>query len=148
MNATQPNGDGAWRQSCYAQRMFRFLSMFGRSAELNALDEALRDYGVHPLQVPDAVKLTVVRLCKREAASGGQSQAVIPAEAAQLFTYCMLGREAFIESNGVQVADRAEDRVEAAIAVGDTFDAKLILLALQAGLIAPEFAERIDVDDS
>lgn len=121
--------------------------MFGRSAALNALDEALRDYGVHPLLVPDAVKLTVVRLCKREAEPHGQSRTVTSGEAAQLFTYCMLGRETFIESNGVRVAYRAEDRMDAAIAAGDTFDAKLILLALHAGLIAQEFAERIDVDD-
>lgn len=127
--------------------MFRFFSLFGRSAALIALDEALRNCGVHPLLVPEAVKLTVVRLCKREAAPDGESQMHIHAEAARLFAYCMLGRETFIESNGVRAADRADDRVEAAIAAGDTVDAKLILLAVHAGLIAPEFDERVDVGD-
>jgi hypothetical protein len=127
--------------------MFRFFNMFGRSAALNALDESLRDYGVHPLLVPDAVKLTMVRLYQREAAAGRGSAAAAHAEAAQLFAYCMLGRDTFIDSNGVRVADRAEYRVEAAIAGGYTLDAKLILLALHSGLIAPEFSERIEVDD-
>jgi hypothetical protein len=127
--------------------MFRFFSMFGRSAALNALDEALRDHGVHPILVPDAVKLTVVRLVKRHAGAGDGSRTGLYADAAALFAYCMLGREAFIESNGLRVADRADDRTEAAIVAGDTLDAKLILLALHAGLIAPEFSDRIDVDD-
>lgn len=126
--------------------MLRFFSMFGRSAALIALDEALRDYGVHPLLVPDAVKLTMLRLHKRVVAAGGGAPAAAHAEAAQLFAYCMLGREGFIDSNGVRVADRADDRMEAAIAAGDTLDAKLILLALHAGLMAPEFAERFEVD--
>lgn len=127
--------------------MFRFFNMFGRSAALNALDESLRDYGVHPLLVPDAVKLTMVRLYQREAGAGRGSPAAAHAEAAQLFAYCMLGRDTFIDSNGVRVADRAEYRVEAAIAGGYTLDAKLILLALHSGLIAPEFSERIEADD-
>ena len=127
--------------------MFRFFNMFGRSAALNALDESLKDYGVHPLIVPDAVKLTVLRLHKSEAAQGSGSRASEYAEAAQLFAYCMLGRDTFIDSNGVLAADEADYRLEAAIAAGDTLDARLILLALHSGLIAPEFAERIEVDD-
>lgn len=127
--------------------MLRLFSMFGQSAALNALDESLRDYGVHPLLVPDAVKLTIVRLYKREAAPAGGAKGAAYAEAAQLFAFCMLGRDTFIENNGVLVADRADYRVEAAIAAGETLDAKLILLALHSGLIAPEFAERLDVED-
>jgi len=140
-------GDGAEPGICYGLPVFRFFQMFGRPAALNALDESLRDYGVHPLLVPDAVKLTVLRLHRREAGSGGGSPAPACTDAAQLFAYCMLGRDTFIESNGARVADRAEDRMEAAIAAGDSLDAKLILLALHAGLIAPEFAGRIEVDD-
>jgi len=60
----------------------------------------------------------------------------------------MLGRAPFIESNDIPAADRAEDRIEAAIAAGDSADAKLILLALHSGLITAEIAEQFDVGDN
>jgi hypothetical protein len=141
------NGDGAGQKTCYVIGMLRFFNIFGRSAAQNALDEALRDYGVHPLLVPDAVKLTVLRLHKREMRRGGESASATYSEAAQLFAYCMLGRDTFIESNGLLVADLVDDRLEAAIAAGDTPDAKLILLAVHAGLTATDITARIDVED-
>jgi len=127
--------------------MFRLFNLFGRSAALNTLDMALRESGVHPVLVPEAVKLTVLRLHKQEAASGARAAEAAYGKAAELFAYCMLGREHFIESNSVFAADRAEGRVEAAIASGDSLDAQIILLALHAGLLAPEIADRFDVED-
>lgn len=124
--------------------MFGILSLFGRSAALIALDDALRASGVHPALVPEAVKITVVRLHKRGAA-GGRTPAL--RDVAALLAYCGLGREDFAERNGADAADRAERRLEAAIAAGDSFDAKLILLALHADVVAPEIAERIEVED-
>jgi len=125
--------------------MFRLFGLFGKSAAMNALDDALRASGVHPVLVPEAVKLTVIRLQKREAAAGPPDLAL--GEAAELLAFCILGRDPFVENNGVRPADRAERRVEAAIAAGDSFDARLILLALHAGLIAPDIADRIEVED-
>jgi len=125
--------------------MFRLFSIFGKSAAMNAIDDALRASGVHPLLVPEAVKLTVIRILKREAAAGPLDAAF--GEAAELLAYCILGCDPFIESNGVRAADLVEQRVEAAIAAGDSRDAKLILLALHAGLVAPEIADRIDAED-
>ena len=124
--------------------MLRLFSLFGKSAAINALDDALRVSGVHPLLVPEAVKLTVVKLLKRHA-TGLQEAA--PGEAAELLALCILGRETFVECNGLDAADRTEQRVERAIAAGDSLDAKLILLALHAGVIAPDIADRIDVED-
>ena len=124
--------------------MLRFFNLFGQSTALNALDDALRAAGLHPVLVPDAVKLTVIRLHKEEARARGPDAAY--GEAAQLLAYCMHGRETFIESNGTHAADRAEHRLEVAIDAGDSLDAKLVLLALHSALIAPEVAERFDIE--
>ncbi len=127
--------------------MFNLFNMFGRSAALNALDEKLRASGLHPLLVPEAVKLTLMRLHKEEEASGVIARDAAYGEAARLLAYCMLGRDSFIESNSLHAADRAEHRVETAIDTGDFPDAKLILLALHSGVIDPEIADRFDVED-
>lgn len=125
--------------------MLRLFSLFGRSAAQNALDDALRAAGVHPLLVPEAVKITVLRLHRR-AGRGAATEADL-AGAAELLAWCLLGREAFVESNGARAADAVEQRVEAAIAAGDSFDARLILLALHAGVVAPEVADRLEIDE-
>ncbi len=125
--------------------MLRLFSLFGKSAAVNALDDSLRAAGVHPLLVPEAVKLTVIRLLKREGSAAPQDARFGPA--AELLAFCILGREPFVECNGARAADRADQRLEAAIAAGDSVDARLILLALHAGLIAPDIADRIDVED-
>ncbi|TQE92119.1 MAG: hypothetical protein FKY71_19960 [Spiribacter salinus] len=126
--------------------MFRLFDMLGPSAAIRALDDALRASGVHPLLVPESVKLTVIKLNKRD--GGSRNQDVAFAEASQLLAYCMLGHEQFAESNSVKDADRVDLRVETALGEGDTLDAKLILLALHVGLMAPEIADRIDLDEA
>ena len=47
--------------------MLRLFDMLGRSAAMRALEDALRESGVHPLLVPDPVKLTVIKLNKKHA---------------------------------------------------------------------------------
>lgn len=126
--------------------MFRFFNIFGQSAALNALDDALRASGVHPILMPEPVKLTVTRLLKRDVGPARPLEAAF-ADAAQLLAYCMLGSETYAESNGVSAAGRAEQRLEEAITAGGSLDAKLILLVLHAGLIAPEIADRVEADE-
>lgn len=126
--------------------MFNLFNVFGRSTELNELDEALRASGLHPLLVPEAVKLTLLRLHKKEERSGAKARDVAFIEPAQLFAYCMLGRDMFIDSNSTHAADRIERRLETAVDEDDSPDAKLILLALHSGLIASEVADRFDVE--
>ena len=120
--------------------MFRLFSIFGKSAAMVALDEALRAYGVHPLLVPEAVKLTLLKMHRRV------PEAPV-AESAALLGYCLLGAEAFAETCGAREAGQVEARVEAAIAAGDSLDAKVILLALHAGLVAPDIAERFEIEE-
>jgi hypothetical protein len=126
--------------------MLRLFDMLGPSAAIRGLDDALRASGVHPLLVPESVKLTVIKLNKKHA--GARKQDVAFAEASQLLAYCMLGHEQYADSNSAKDADRIDNRVETALDEGDTLDAKLILLALHAGLIAPEVADRIDLDEA
>lgn len=141
----KPNRDEPAHVTCYARPMFGFFNLFGQSAAQNALDDALRESGLHPLLVPEAVKLTVRRLHKEDARARGLELAY--GDAAQLLAYCMHGRETFIESNSAEAAERAEHRMEAAIDAGDSLDAKLILLALHSGVMAEEIAARIEVED-
>jgi hypothetical protein len=104
--------------------MIRLFDIFlGRSTVMRALDDALRAAGLHPLLVPDPVKLTVIQLTKKLAAAQAQ-EAAFPD------------------------AGHADQRLEAAMDEGDTLDAKLILLAFHAGLITPEIADRIEIDEA
>ena len=125
--------------------MFGLFNLFGRAPELKALDDALREAGLHPQTVPEAVKLTTVRLLK-EANAGASLSGAAYADAAQLLGFCMLGRDQFIASNSVRAAERAEDRLERAIAAGDSLDAKLVLLAFHSGVIVSEVSDRFDVE--
>jgi hypothetical protein len=122
--------------------MFGLFSLFGRTT---ALDGALRAVGIHPLLVPDAVKITITRVRKRTG-EGRQAEAFYR-DAAELLGYCMLGQELFIESNSPFAANRVEERIEVAIDAGDSIDAQLILLALHSGLMAAEVADRFNLDD-
>ncbi|MCC5958470.1 MAG: hypothetical protein JJU08_03945 [Rhodobacteraceae bacterium] len=125
--------------------MFRFFDLLGRSSAMNALDDAFRAFGVHPMLVPDPVKLTVMQLYKTQVAALGRKAAF--AQAAQLLAYCILGHEQFASNNGTDIADQTEHRVDEAITDGTSRDAKLILLAVHSGLISPEIADLVDVDD-
>lgn len=124
--------------------MLRFFDMFGRSPELTALDEALKTAGLHPLLIPEPVKLTILQLHRKH--GGTTDRAAAMADAAQLLSYCVLDQAQFVAVNGTKAADRTEQRITAAIAGAAPLDEKLILLALHAGVISPEMADRFDID--
>lgn len=126
--------------------MFRLFDMFGPSKAQKAFDNALRVSGVHPLLVPEPVKLTAIQLNRKLADERDQETAF--AQAAQLLSYCILGDEQFRSSNGDEAADQTDHRVETAIIEGNSLDAKLILLTVHSGLISPEIADRVDVEDT
>ena len=126
--------------------MFGIFHLFGRRADLKTLDHALREVGLHPLTVPEAVKLTTIRLLKDEAQSNARPSEAACRNAAQLLGYCLQGRDEFIANNSIGSADHAEQRLHDAIAAGDSLDARLVLLTLHAGVIADEIGERFDLD--
>ena len=94
--------------------------------------------------VPDPVKLTLIQLHKKLARGAPEGEYM---QTAHLLAYCILGHDQFSDNNGAADAEAQDHRVEAALAQGDTLDAKIILLSLHSGLIAPEIADRIDIED-
>jgi len=121
--------------------MLGLFGLFGRAAELERLDLALRAVGLHPRAVPDAVKLTTVKLLK-EAGGGSAPDQRACAAAAALLAYCVLGPQTFTADNGAVQAEAAEMRLAAACDAGHGVDARLVLLTMHAGLIHPTVVER------
>ena len=125
--------------------MFGFLGMFGRSYELKRLDQAVRAVGLHPNLVPDAVELTIIKLLK-EADRGADPTPRAYYAAAEMLGYCMLGPQGFTEANGLSLTEATEARLEAALKAGDSLDARLVLLALHAGVIQAQVVERYQLE--
>jgi len=121
--------------------MLGFFGKFGRSQELQRLDQALRGVGLHPQLMPEAVKLTALKLLK-EASLDPHSYAA----AAELLGYCMLGVQGFSDINDLSVTERVEARLAAALEAGDNLDARLVLLTLHAGVIQPSVVERYGLE--
>ena len=127
--------------------MFGFLGMFGPSRELRRLDQAVRAVGLHPRLVPEAVKLTILKLLK--AADGGVSSAPRAYyAAAEMVGFCMLGAQGFTEANDLPLTEATEARLEAALEAGDSLDARLVLLALHSGVIQAQVVERYQLEAS
>ncbi len=92
------------------------------------------------------MKLTTIRLLKAEARAGARPSEADWHDTAQLLAYCIQGREEFVACNGVLAAERAEDRLCHAIVADDSLDARLVLLTLHAGVIAPDIGDRFDLE--
>ena len=124
--------------------MVGFSALCGRSREVRRLDDALRAAGLHPALMPDAVKIAALKLLKEDGygASPDLSACTI---AAEMLTYCILGDLGFGEEQGRGAARALEARLEAALAAGDSLDARLILLALHAGIIQGALVDRYDL---
>ncbi|MFO7477119.1 MAG: hypothetical protein R6X03_02005 [Methyloceanibacter sp.] len=123
------------------------FGIFGRSQELRDFDKALRTVDLHPNLVPDAVKLTAVKLLKEQA----QGRDVPPETyraAAELLAYCMIGAEGFAGANAPELAGEVERRMEMALASGTSLDAQLVLLAVHAKVIQPSVVEFFQLESS
>ena len=107
--------------------MLGLFGVFGRSQELQRLDKALLGVGLHPRLVPEAVKLTTLKLLGE---AGARADPASCAAAAELLGYCVLGAEGFTEHNDSSLAEAVENRLEAALEAGDNLDARLVLLTL------------------
>lgn len=122
-----------------------FFGWFGRSSALRELDGALRSVDLHPNLVPEAVKLTAVRMLMDHE---GRNDPGVEAscKAAEILAYCMIGAEAFAGANGVPLAENVEQRIDAALATGTNLDAKLVLLALHAKVIQPSVIDHFGLE--
>ena len=119
--------------------MLGFFGIFGRSHDLKRLDQALLGVGLHPRLVPEAVKLTTLKLLGEVGA--GQDPASCAA-AAELLGYCILGAEEFTQHNKPGLTVSVEQRLSAALEAGDSLDARIILLTLHASIIQPSVVEQ------
>lgn len=122
-----------------------FFGRFGRSASLRAFDTALRSVDLHPNLVPEAVKLTAVRLLMDETGREDPGAEATRA-AAEIVAYCLIGADAFAGANGAGQADAVEQRIEAALAAGTNLDAKLVLLTLHARVIQPSVVDHFRLE--
>lgn len=123
-----------------------FWGRFGRSRDLKQFDEALRGLDAHPATIAEAVKLVVVKLLKAEAI-GREPAPQTYRMAAELISYCALGRDAFIRSNGAVLADSIERRIVQAVqAAQPSLDTQLILLALESRLIQPSVVQAFELE--
>ena len=120
------------------------FGVFGRSADLRALDEALRAAGMHPALAPEAVKIAAVNFLKE--ARGEQPAAADYRNAAALLSYCALGPVVYAEANGDPAAEAAGRRIEAALEAGEGLDASLILLALHSAIVHPGVKEAYELE--
>lgn len=132
------------RGKCYLISMFGFMSLFGKSRDIQRLETQLRERGVHPRLLADAVKLTVLKLLAEAEGRAIPDDRI--AEASELVAYCLIGDEDFTQATDPQRRDAAQARIEAAIQAGDSLDARLIMLALHAGAIDPGIVQRHNLD--
>ena len=119
--------------------MLGLFGIFGRSRDLQRLDRSLLAVGLHPRRVPDAVKLTTLKLLKE---AGSERDPTSYDAAAELLGYCVLGAQALTESNDPSLTASVEERLAAALEAGDSLDARLVLLTLHACVIEPSVVER------
>ena len=101
--------------------MLGLFGIFGRSQELQRLDQALRGVGLNPRLVPDAVMLTTLKLLGE---AGDDLDAASYAAAAELLGYCVLGAQEFTESNDPSLSEAVEVRLAATLEAGDNLDAR------------------------
>ncbi|MEM7056559.1 MAG: hypothetical protein AAF557_03155 [Pseudomonadota bacterium] len=128
--------------------MLGLFNIFGRADSLKALDQALREFDVHPRTVPEAVKLTAIRLMQKASDAEYVLRDADFSKAAELLSYSILGQDQFIASNTLSGAELTEKRLEEAISAGDSLDAELVLLALHSGIIHSTIADQFDVEES
>ncbi len=112
------------------------FGIFGRSGELRQVDQALRAVDLHPKFVSEAIKLTMVSLLQ-DHAIGPEPAPQAYRAAAEIVGYCMVGAEGFAATNGDDLAQSVERRIERALEEGESLDARLVLLTLHAKAIQP-----------
>lgn len=123
--------------------MLGLFGIFGRSRAIRRLDDALLAAGVHRRALPDAVKLAILRLLGGTRGDGPATQDC--AVAAELISYCVLGAQGFLAAAGLARTEAVEARIDAALAVSDSPDARLVLLTLHSGTIQASVVDRYEL---
>ena len=124
--------------------MLGLFGIFGRSHELRRLDQALQGVGLNPRAVPDAVKLTTLKLLGE---AGVRADPASYTATGALLGYCVLGTQGFAEENDPSLTEAVEARLAAALEAGDSLDARLVLLTLHAKVIRPSVVDRYGLEE-
>jgi hypothetical protein len=122
-----------------------FLGIFGRSPVLREFDTALRSVDLHPRLVPEAIKLTVMKMLMEQTGRDDPGIAAIRS-AAEIIAYCIIGADAFAGANTNQLADDIELRIDTALGTGTSLDAKLVLLTLHARVIQQSVVDHFKLE--
>lgn len=122
--------------------MFGLFSFFGRSKEYRRLDDALNRAGLVAGGVPDAVKLTTIRLMKEEGGTGEENCA----RAADILAYCLLGSSDYAEHHGAQALTNVDQTCRKAPRNPDSLEARLIVLTLHSNLAHEQVRERFSFE--
>jgi len=122
-----------------------FFGLFGRSPVLREFDTALRSVDLHPKLVPEAIKLTAMKMLMEQTGRDDPGVAATRS-AAEIIAYCIIGADAFAGSNTVRLADDIEQRIDAALATGTNLDAKLVLLTLHARVIQQSVVDHFKLE--
>lgn len=123
------------------------FGIFGRSSDLRQFDQALRSVDLHPRLVPEAVKLTLVKMLK-DHAIGAEPAPQSYRAAAEILAYCMLGAEVFASANDSQLQNQVERRIENALESETGLDAQLVLLTIHAKIIQPSVVHAFKLESS
>lgn len=124
--------------------MLGIFGIFGRSQDMQRFDQALRTAGLNPRLVSDAVKITTLKQLKQ--ANGGTPPDLRAyTMAAELVSYCVLGRQEFLNVKDELETEAVEARLIRAIEAGQGLDARLVILVLHAGLAHPSVVEHFNL---
>lgn len=128
--------------------LFGLFGLRERSRHLQILDDHLRAAGVHPLLIPEEVKLTVLKFLKAGPGLDRDSQPNEPAlaEAGRLLAYCFAGREEYVESNGAGAEAEQERKLALALEAGEGIEARIVMLALASGIAHESIAARFELE--
>jgi len=122
--------------------MFGLFGLFGKARGQERLDDCLRQAGLHPATLDEAIKLTLLRLL-RGRGEGAAFMAELQSSA-DLLVYCILGPTDFRAKNGPAAAEAQERRLTRAGELGQGLDAEIVLLCLHSGLASETLAERFE----
>ena len=101
------------------------------------------------LRMPSSRLETATGAAKVDSASLRRTPSPEPGSteaAAELLGYCMLGAQGFFEHNDLSRTEAVENRLIAALEVEDNLDARVLLLALHAGVIQSSVVARYGLE--
>lgn len=128
--------------------LFGLFGLRERSRHLQILDDHLRSAGVHPLLIPEEVKMTVLKFIKAGPGLDLDSKPNEPAlaESGRLLAYCFAGPEEYIESNGPGSETEQERKLALALEAGEGIEARIVMLALASGIAHESIAARFEFE--